>query len=108
MTASISVPFSQVQYESLGSLKGTIVDVVLATNDYVTGGIDVSSVTPSGDVVGAVVLKNTGAGAVTQIPSFDATNKKLQLVKGTAGANAEVSNGTSDAQTVRILILTAG
>lgn len=107
MAATVSIPFPQEAFQSLGALRGTLIRVTLATNDYVTGGIDVSASLPSGDVVGAVVLANTGAGAVTQIPSFDSTNKKLQLVKGTAGANAEVTSGTSDAQVVTILVLTA-
>lgn len=107
MTASIAYSTATPQaYVAVGSLKGTVLAVTLAANDYVTGGIDVSSYLPSSSVVGAIVLANTGAGAVTQVPSFDSANKKLQLIKGTAGANAEVSNGSSDAQVVTILVLT--
>lgn len=105
MTAAVAYDTDLPQdYLSIGGLKAAAVTVTLASNDYVTGGIDVSAYVP-GTVVGAFVIGNTGAGCVTQIPSFDVANKKLQLVKGTAGANAEVSNGTSDAQVVRLFVL---
>ncbi len=105
MAATLAVqPGFPPEYEIWGSVKVTHVTVTLATNDYVTNGIDFSSYVP-GTIVGAIVIGNTGAGAVTQIPSVDNVNKKLQLVKGTAGANAEVSNGTSDAQVVVLAIL---
>lgn len=107
MAATVSYPFPQEAQQSIGSFHATLIRVTLATNDYVTGGIDVSSYLPSGDVLGADVIGSTGTGAVTQIPSFDVTNKKLQLIQGTAGANAEVTNGTSDAQVVTLFVYTA-
>ncbi len=106
MAATVSYPDSQEAYQSIGSLRGTLVRVTLATNDYVTNGIDVSSKLASGRVIGAIVLNSTGTGSLTQVPTFNATNKKLVLLKGTAGVNAEVSNGTSDSQVVDLLVLT--
>ncbi len=107
MAAVVSIPFPQVEYQALGSLRGTLIRVTLATNDYVTNGIDVSGSLPSGDVVGAIVLNSTGTGSLTQVPSFNATNKKLVLTIGAAGVNTEAANGSSDAQVVTILVLTA-
>lgn len=108
MAATVTYPAGQQTYQSIGSLLATVIDVTLATNDYVTGGIDFSSLLPGGkDFIGAVVISSTGAGAVVQIPSVDKTNKKLQLVIGTAGVNTEAANGTSTAQVVRLLALSA-
>lgn len=90
---------------SIGGLFGTIVNVTLATNDYVTNGIDLASFVPGSTLIGAAVLSSTGTGSLTQIPNVNVTNKKLVLLKGTAGVNAEVSNGTSDAQVVKLLLL---
>ncbi len=105
MAATVTIPNEQIANQALGNLRAVLIDVTLATNDYVTNGIDVTSVLGAGQVVGAIVLSSTGVGSLTQIPNFNVTNKKLVLVKGAAGANAEVSNGTSDAQVVRILVL---
>jgi hypothetical protein len=107
MAATVTYPFPQLAQESIGSLHGSLIRVTLATNDYVTNGIDCSSLIPSGDVIGADVLNSTGVGSLTQVPTFNATNKKLVLLKGTAGVNAEVSNGSSDAQVVDIMVYTA-
>lgn len=108
MTAALTIPNEQIAYQFLGNLRGAIITVTLAANDYVTGGIDLSTVLPSsGPLHGAIVLESSGAGGLTQIPVIDRANKKLVLLKGTAGANAEVSNGSSDAQVVRILALTS-
>src|SRR4249920_3572789 len=104
MTAALSSSFPQLREQSIGSFHGTLVTVTLATNDYVTGGIDFSSVCPSGDFVGAIVLSSTGTGAVTQIPVVDTANKKLMLMIGAAGVSSQAANGSSDAQVVRLLL----
>lgn len=82
----------------------TIVNVTLATNDYLTGGVDLSTFLPGSTLIGGTVLGSTGAGALTQIPVVNPTTKKLVLLKGTAGANAEVTNATSDAQVVKLIL----
>lgn len=107
MAATVTYPFPQEAQQSIGSFHATLIRVTLATNDYVTGGIDVSSKLPSGDVLGADIINVTGTGALTQVASFNATTKKLVLLKGTAGVNAEVSNGSSDAQVVTLFVYTA-
>lgn len=106
MTAALSHPYPQVAEQSIGSLHGRIVKVTFAGSDYVTGGIDLSTYTNSGTVVGAVVLALTGALQYTSIPVFDPSTKKLILQKGTAGANAELGDGAGDAGTVTLLIFT--
>lgn len=109
MAASLTVPFSQELNQVFGQLRATIFDVVLATNDYVTNGIDLSSFLPSGDFVGAVILGTTGAGAGVGAlrPHINITTKKLMLFEGAAGDDAEEGNGASDAVTVRVLAFTA-
>lgn len=107
MAATVTYPNPQETYQSIGSLKATLVRVTLATNDYVTDGIDVSSLVPSGTVLGAIVINSTGAGAVVQIPVFDVPTKKLLLMIGAAGVNVQAANGSSTAQVVDLLVLTA-
>jgi hypothetical protein len=108
MAATVTIPVPQEAFQAIGSLSAVIFDVTLATNDYVTNGIDFSSILPGGKtLIGAAVLSSTGTGSLTQIPAVDKTNKKLVLLKGTAGVNAEVSNGSSDAQVVRLLAFLA-
>lgn len=108
MAATVTPAAGQSHFQSIGSLVATFIEVTLATNDYVTGGIDFSSELPGGTSLhGAIVVQSTGTGGLTQIPVIDRVNKKLVLLKGTAGVNAEVSNGTSDAQVVRILALSS-
>lgn len=105
MTASLAYDSTNPRsFNVAGNVRQTFITITLATNDYVTGGIDFSSYVP-GTFLGAHVVANTGAGSLTQIPAVDRTNKKLVLVKGTAGANAEVSNGSSDAQVVSLILL---
>lgn len=106
MAATLSSPVPQAAEQSIGSFHATLIRVTLAVNDYVTGGIDLSAKVPSGTVLGAEIINSTGAGALTQIPSFNATSKKLVLIKGTAGVNAEVSNGSSDAMVVDLFVYT--
>ncbi len=106
MAATVTVPNPQVSEQSLGSLHGKIVRVTLATNDYVTDGISVSSFV-TGTLVGGIILNSTGAGAVVQTPVFDVPTKKLLLMIGAAGVNVQAANGSSTAQVVDILLLTA-
>lgn len=107
MTAALSTPKPQVAEQSIGSFHGRFVTVTFAGSDYVSGGIDLSTYVNSGDVLGAVVVGQTGALEFTSVPVFDPSSKKLILMKGTAGANAEVANGAGEAGTVTLLILTA-
>jgi hypothetical protein len=107
MAATVTTPAPQTSQQSIGSLHGTVIRVTLATNDYVTGGIDLSSLIPSGSLIGGIILQSTGAGAVVQIPVFDVATKKLLLMIGAAGVNVQAANGSSTAQVVDILVLTA-
>lgn len=107
MAATVTVTNPQEAFQAIGSLRAAIITVTLATNDYVTGGIDFSALLPAGEFLGAAVLSSTGAGNVVQIPVVDVTNKKLLLMIGAAGVNVQAANGSSTAQVVRLLTFSA-
>lgn len=107
MTAALSTPYPQIAEQSIGSFHGRFVTVTFAGSDYVSGGIDLSTYVNSGSVVGALVVGVTGALEFTSTPQFDPSSKKLILVKGTSGADAEVGDGAGEAGTVTLLLLTA-
>ncbi len=106
MAATLSTPNVQVAEQAFGSLHGRIVRVTWATNGYATNGADLSTYI-RGSLIGAVIIGNTGAGALVQIPQFDYATKKLTLLFTDGTTIVEVTNGTSTAQVVDVLLLTS-
>lgn len=101
MAASLSNALPQ-QAVSVGSLRAVVFDVVLATNEYLTDGIDFSAQLPYGTFVGAAVIDQSGAAYVPQVSR---ANKKLLLYRqdGSTGVLVQVANASSTAVTVRLL-----
>ena len=100
------------QAVALGNVRARIVNVALALNDYVTGGIAVSAASVSlNELYGAVVIGQDGT-AVGYVPVWDAVNNKILLFQNVNPAAAggadvvlnQVGNGASTAITLRLLV----
>lgn len=98
---------------SVGGLKARVVNVALATNDYLTGGVAVSAASVNlNEIYGAIVVGQDGT-AVGYLPVWDAANAKVLLFQSidpasAGGANTplvQVSNAVSVAVTVRLYVL---
>lgn len=93
---------------SVGNIRGRVVTVTLALNDYLTGGV---AVTPASvnlaEIYGAVVIGQDSVGA-GYLPVWRTDTNKLQLFQSTTGAPnilVELPNATSVASTFRLLVL---
>ena len=100
------------QGASLGNIRARIVNVALATNDYLTGGVAVTAAAVGlNEIYGAVVI---GQDGTTQgyLPVWDQVAGKLMLFQNVNPAAAggadivfnQVGNGSSVASTFRLLI----
>lgn len=94
---------------AIGNLRGRIVDVALATNDYVTNGVAVSAAAVGlNEIYGAVVI-GQDATEVGYLPVWDQVNLKLKLhqdvTPAATAAFVEVGNGASTAVTFRLLVI---
>lgn len=106
MAATKSLAHGEVPAVAVGQLRAVPFDVVLATNDYLTGGISFSEMLPFSELLGASVIAQTAVGYV---PAVIVANKKLMLFEQDAGgALAEVGNGSSTAVTIRLLAFGIG
>lgn len=111
---TVSVTRVEPSHQSIGSLHAEVIDLALAANDYVTGGIAISSYI-SGTAIGALVLAQTQATPVGYSVVFDEADSKVMLFEQTdpaaaGGANTalvEVTNGSSSAITLRLLVFWA-